>query len=100
MATTRPNYMATMQLLPNNSILVTQQRGVGEVDLAKKESKTVMTYNYPTSAQKLPNGNILVANQNNYQVVEMDPKNNKVVWEHKFENVANNFYRAWRAKKR
>lgn len=100
MATTRPNYMATMQLLPNNSILFTQQRGVGEVDLAKKESKTVMTYNYPTSAQKLPNGNILVASQNNYQVVEMDPKNNKVVWEHKFENVANNFYRAWRAKKR
>jgi PQQ-like domain len=100
MAAGRPNYNATMQILPNGSLLVTQQRGVAEIDLAKKESKTVMTYNFPTSAQKLPNGNILVANQNNYQVVEIDPKNNKVIWEHKPDNNANNFYRAWRAKKR
>ena len=100
MAAGRPNYNATMQLLPNNAVLVTQQRSVGEIDLVKKESKSVLTYNYPTSAQKLPNGNILVANQNNYQVVEMDPKTNKVVWEHKPDNNANNFYRAWRAKKR
>jgi hypothetical protein len=96
----RPNYNATMQALPNGSLLVTQQRSVAEVDLVKKEYKSVLTYNYPTSAQKLPNGNFLVANQNNYQVVEMDPRNNKVIWEHKPENVANNFYRAWRAKKR
>jgi hypothetical protein len=100
MTTVRPNYNATMQMLPNGSILVTQQRGVGEVDVVKKEAKTVMTYNFPTSAQKLPNGNILVANQNNYQVVEMDPKSNKVIWELKPDNNANNFYRAWRAKKR
>lgn len=96
----RPNYNATMQALPNGSLLVTQQRSVAEVDLVKKEHKSVLTYNFPTSAQKLPNGNILVANQNNYQVVEMDPRSNKVIWEHKPDNVANNFYRAWRAKKR
>ena len=96
----RSNYNSTIQLLPNNALLITGFRSVLEVDLVKKESKSVMTYNYPTSAQKLPNGNILVANQNNYQVVEMDPKSNKVIWEHKPDNVANNFYRAWRAKKR
>ncbi len=96
----RSNYNSTIQILPNGNLLVTGFRSVLEVDLAKKESKSVMTYNYPTSAQRLPNGNILVANQNSYQVVEMEPKTNKVVWELKPDNNANNFYRAWRAKKR
>lgn len=96
----RGNYNSTIQVLPNNSLLITGFRSVLEVDVAKKESKSVMNYNYPTSAQKLPNGNILVANQNNYQVAEMEPKTSKVIWELKPDNNANNFYRAWRAKKR
>jgi len=101
MAAGRPySSYATMQLLPNNNLLVSQQQRVAEIDLVKKESKAVLTYNFPTSAFRLPNGNILVANMNNYQVTEMEPKTNKVVWELKPDNNANNFYRAWRAKKR
>ena len=95
----RGNYNSTMQVLSNGKLVITQFRGVAEVDLTKKESTVVLSYNYPTSAQRLPNGNYLVSNQNNYQVVEMDPKSNKVIWDYKPGNN-NNFYRAWRAKRR
>lgn len=96
----RANYNSTMQVLPNGKLVVTQFRGVAEVDLAAKKADVILNYNYPTSAFKLPNGNVIVSNQNNYQVVEMEPKTNKTVWEHKPENNNNNFYRAWRAKRR
>ena len=96
----RGNYNSTMQALPNGKLIVTQFRGVAEVDLIAKKADVVMAYNFPTSAQRLPNGNILVSNQNNYQVAEMDPKTNKIVWEYKPENNNNNFFRAWRAKRR
>jgi hypothetical protein len=99
----RGHYNSTMQVLPNGKLLVTQQRAVAEVDLVKKETKTVLTLNnfVPTSAQRLPNGNILVASQNS-QVAEMDPKNNnKSVWDYKPDNNNNNnLYRPWRAKRR
>jgi len=99
-ATGRGNYNATMQVLPNGKLIITQQRAVAEVDLVAKKTEVLMTYNFPTSAQRLPNGNILVSNQNTYQVAEMDPKTNKVVWDHKADNNNNNFFRAWRAKRR
>ena len=95
----RGNYNSTMQVLPNGKILISQFRGIAEVDLINKKTDVLMAYNFPTSAQKLPNGNILVSNQNNYQVAEMDPKTSKVVWEYKPDNN-NNFYRPWRAKRR
>ena len=75
-------------------------RAVAEVDVNTKEITPVRTYNSPTSAQRLPNGNILVSNQNSYQVVEMDPKTNKAVWDYKPTDNNNNFYRAWRVKRR
>jgi hypothetical protein len=93
------NYNSTMQVLPNGKLLITLFQAVAEVDVVNKAATSAMTYNFPTSAQRLPNGNILVANQNNYQVAEMDPKTNKAVWEFKPDNN-NNFYRAWRAKRR
>jgi len=96
----RGNYNSTMQVLPNGKLIITQFRSIAEVDLVAKKADAVMTYNFPTSAQRLPNGNILVSNQNNYQVAEMDPKTNKIVWEYKPDNNNNNFYRAWRAKRR
>lgn len=99
-ATQRANYNSTMQILPNGKLLVTQFRGVAEVDLIAKKAEVILNYNFPTSAQKLPNGNVLVSNQNNYLVAEMDPKANKSIWEHKPDNNNNNFYRAWRAKRR
>ena len=95
----RGNYNSTMQVLPNGKLLLTQFRSINEVDVAKKESVSILNYNYATSAQRLPNGNILVGNQNTYQVTEMDPKSNKSVWDYKpVDN--NNFYRAWRVKRR
>lgn len=94
------NYNSTMQVLPNGKALVTLWQAVAEVDFNKKESKSALTFNYPSSAQRLPNGNILVSSQNTYRTVEMDPRNNKTVWEHKPENNNQNFYRAWRAKRR
>ena len=96
----RGNYNSTMQVLPNGKLLVTQRTGVAEVDVAKKESAIVLNYTSPTSAQRLPNGNILVSNQNSYQVAEMDPKTNKSVWDYKPTDNNNNFYRAWRVKRR
>jgi outer membrane protein assembly factor BamB len=97
----RGNYNSTMQVLPSGKLVITQFRGIAEVDLNAKKAELIMNYNFPTSAQKLPNGNILVSNQNNYQVAEMDPKaNNKIAWDYKPENNNNNFYRAWRAKRR
>jgi hypothetical protein len=96
----RGNYNSTMQVLPNGKLIITQFRAVAEVDPVAKKADVVMNYNFPTSAQRLPNGNILVSNQNNYQVAEMDPKTNKLVWEYKPENNNNQFYRAWRAKRR
>ncbi|MCE9532965.1 MAG: PQQ-binding-like beta-propeller repeat protein [Planctomycetes bacterium] len=95
----RGNYNSTMQVLANGKLILTQLRGIAEVDLAAKKADVVMTYNFPTSAQKLPNGNILVSNQNTYQVVEMEPKTNKTVWEHK-PDKNDNFFRAWRVKRR
>lgn len=96
----RGNYNSTMQVLPNGKIVITQFRAVAEADPVAKKADVLMNYNFPTSAQKLPNGNILVSNQNNYQVAEMDPKTNKIVWEYKPENNNNQFFRAWRAKRR
>lgn len=96
----RGNYNSTMQVLPNGKLVITQFRSIAEVDLTAKKVDVLMSYNFPTSAQKLPNGNVLVSNQNNYQVVEMDPKTNKTVWEYKPVNNNNNFFRAWRAKRR
>jgi hypothetical protein len=94
------NYNSTMQVVNGGKVIVTLFQAIAEVDVNKKEAKSILNYNYPTSAQRLPNGNILVSNQNNYQVAEMDPKNNKAVWEYKVDNNNNNFYRPWRAKRR
>ncbi len=96
----RANYNSTMQVLPNGKLVVTQFRGVAEVDPIAKKADVLMNYNFPTSAQKLPNGNILVSNQNNYQVAEMDPKTNKTIWDYKPDNNNNQFFRAWRARRR
>jgi hypothetical protein len=95
----RGNYNSTMQVLPNGKLLVTQLRGVAEVDLATKKFEVVMNSAAPTSAQRLANGNILVANQNNFQVAEMEPKSTKTVWSFKVDNN-NPFFRPWRAKRR
>jgi hypothetical protein len=89
---------ATMQVLSNGKLLITQLRNVVEVDLANKKTENLLTNNSPlASAQKLPNGNILVSNQRTSQVVEMNPKTNKSVWEYKSDN---NMYMPWKAKRR
>jgi HEAT repeat protein len=94
----RMNYYASVQALPNNKILLTEQRGIREYDLESGKD-TGWSYNglaFPTAAFRLPNGNTIVSSQNSNKAVEVD-RNGKEVWSYASNDA---FARPWRVKRR
>ncbi|VTS00006.1 outer membrane protein assembly factor BamB family protein [Tuwongella immobilis] len=91
----RPNYYSTIQLLPNNRVLLTLQNMVAEFDLESGKKVWEANVNSPNSVQRLPNGNTLVSSMISMEVQEID-RNGKAVWTYKSPDNS----RPWKAFRR
>ncbi|QVL33239.1 PQQ-binding-like beta-propeller repeat protein [Telmatocola sphagniphila] len=79
------NYSASLQLLPNNHILITQRAGIVEFDLESGKSVKTIPASNPFSAFRLPSGNTLVAFSNNQKISELD-REGKETWKVSTDN--------------
>lgn len=79
-ATNRTYGYSSLELLPNNRVLLAHSAGVSEYDLATEKQVWNATVRAPVSAAQLANGGKLVASPLQRKVIELD-RDGKVVKE-------------------
>lgn len=94
-AVARPYHYGSIEILPNNRLLMTHSNGLAEYDLETgKQLAMISGYRTLTSVQRLKNGNTLVTSTSARRITELD-RTGKVVREIVLENQI-----PWRAKRR
>ncbi|MEZ6142958.1 MAG: PQQ-binding-like beta-propeller repeat protein [Zavarzinella sp.] len=91
------NYYSDMQVLKNNSVLVTLQNRVVAYDMTTGKSVWTGTVtSTATSVQRLRTGNTLVGIQGQGKVVELDKDGKATKWEHTSSDAAFRVFKAYR----
>ncbi len=88
-------YMAGMDVIGENTILVSERDKVCEYDLKTGKAGWSYRINQPTSVQRLPNGNTLIASPSLNKVIEVDP-DGEVTWEYQSKDEGLQVVRAYR----